>query len=169
MAINSTDTTWGWYGQSHGVSVFFADKYHFIHENHELRFNADNIPHFQIRVSHTRQLGSPYSSCIPSSREASHWYGLIKKKIFSVRRVLWDGLTETFSNLITVNGKQLKMKSKRIVFVNMVCSISISKISKKLHIRHAILHSVFDVSINMLLIISQTIMHFHIACPSVTE
>ena len=82
MAINSTDTTWGWYGQSHGVSVFFADKYHFIHENHELRFNADNIPHFQIRVSHTRQLGSPYSSCIPSSREASHWYGLIKKPDF---------------------------------------------------------------------------------------
>ena len=72
MAINASDTTWGWYGQNHGVSVFFADKYHFIHENHELRFNADNIPHFQIRVSHTRQLGGPYSDCIPPSREASH-------------------------------------------------------------------------------------------------
>ena len=77
MAINASDTTWGWYGQNHGVSVFFADKYHFIHENHELRFNADNIPHFQIRVSHTRQLGGPYSDCIPPSREASHCLGSI--------------------------------------------------------------------------------------------
>ena len=79
------------------------------------------------------------------------------------------GSCKTFSNLITVNDKQLKMKLKKIVFVNMVCFISINKIAKKMHIRHAILHNVFDVSINMLLIISQTIMHFRIACRSVTE
>ena len=98
VALNTSDSPFGWRGKNKGASIFFSDDTHFMHENHELKLNANNEVHFQLRVrkgetffsplqtwfhgqimngsrctfeSHTQQLGEPYSSC-SSSKEAFH-------------------------------------------------------------------------------------------------
>ena len=50
IALNTSDSPFGWRGKNKGASVFFSDDTHFMHENHELKLNANNEVHFQLRV-----------------------------------------------------------------------------------------------------------------------
>ena len=56
VALNTSDSPFGWRGKNKGASVFFSDDTHFMHENHELKLNANNEVHFQLRVSYGSQL-----------------------------------------------------------------------------------------------------------------
>ena len=50
IALNTSDSPFGWRGKNKGATVFFSDDTHFMHENHELKLNANNEVHFQLRV-----------------------------------------------------------------------------------------------------------------------
>ena len=50
VALNTSDSPFGWRGKNKGASIFFSDDTHFMHENHELKLNANNEVHFQLRV-----------------------------------------------------------------------------------------------------------------------